>query len=74
MVTGYDVDGWEDSTWILHAMYELPELSTDYTHDDSHKAELATGAAAPGLLDELGIESTVTGVPLGLTTRPGLAW
>lgn len=31
--TGYDVEGWEASTWVLHAMYEDPGLPGDVTHD-----------------------------------------
>jgi hypothetical protein len=35
---GYNADGWEASTWILHAMYENPGLPADVTYDDLERA------------------------------------
>lgn len=75
-VTGFDASGWEASTWIAHAIYELPGVSRDYTHDEAHRAALASGAVEPLIigdvnLDEVGV---VTGGGLGFAQRPAPAW
>jgi hypothetical protein len=40
-ITGYDLDGWNASVWILHAMYETNDLPVGISHDDIAKIELA---------------------------------
>ena len=47
---GFDPDGWEASIWIAHAMYELPGVDVDCTHDDAHKARLAAGIEEPTII------------------------
>lgn len=73
---GFEPEGWDDRTWILHAMYEIPELPAGYTHDDSYRAELAAGEREPSIvgdanLDEIGI---VRGGALGFRPKPKPPW
>ena len=75
-VTGFDPEGWEASIWIAHAMYELPGMDVDYTHDDAHKARLATGIEEPTIIGSVNLDEvfTVTGGQLGLVGRPSEGW
>ncbi|MCP3877319.1 MAG: hypothetical protein GY701_02830 [Sulfitobacter sp.] len=75
-VTGFDQDGWEASVWIAHAMFELPGMDVDYTHDDAHRARLAAGVEQPHIIGEVNLDdvSTVTGGQLGLVGRPSTEW
>ena len=75
-VSGFELAGWPESTWILHAMYENPGLRNLGTHDEWHRRELAAGAVAPLMVgdhnfDEVGV---LTGVGLGFASRPGAEW
>lgn len=74
--TGYDAGGWEASTWILHAMYENPDLPADVTHDEAHRARLAAGLAEPTIVNGVDLDerTTLTGIPLGFEARPAPAW
>lgn len=75
-VTGYDATGWPASTWVLHSMYENPDLQGLGTHDDLHRWRLETGETAPQIIGDVNFDSvgTVTGIPLGFVARPGQAW
>jgi hypothetical protein len=78
---GYDASGWDASVWILHAMYEHPELPGGLSHDDVRRIELGAGTverhvvAGVDLDDHLAAEGGVwTGVQSGPTSRPGPEW
>ena len=75
-LTGYDLDEWPATTWILHAMYENPALKGLGTHDEWLQRQFAAGDIAPLLIGEVNLdeETTVTGSPLGFVVRPGQAW
>jgi hypothetical protein len=75
-MTGYDADGWEASTWILHAMYENRSLVGLGTHDEVHKRRLDAGDIAPLIIGEVNLDegTTVTGTSLGYVIRPGQPW
>lgn len=74
--TGFDPGGWPTSTWVLHAMYEHADLMAPTTHDDLHRARLATGDATPQLVGEVDLDALteVSGIPLGVVGRPGEEW
>jgi len=75
-VTGFDATGWEASTWIAHAIYELPGVSLEYTHDDAHRAALASGSVEPLIIGDVDLNEVgvVTGAGLGFAKRPPLDW
>jgi hypothetical protein len=75
-MTGFDADGWEASTWVLHSMYENPNLPSAVSHHDRRQQAITQGIIEPlivgGLnLDELAID---TGTVTGFTRRPGPDW
>ncbi|MGA1835373.1 hypothetical protein VD659_00440 [Herbiconiux sp. 11R-BC] len=75
-VTGLDLAGWDDSIWVLHAMYEHTGLPSDLTYEHLRIARREGGqrASAPiGTvdLDDIGIDS---GITLGFTEHPGDGW
>ena len=72
-MVGFDPSGWEDSVWILHAMYENRELPSDVTYDQAHKARRDKWEMMVGDhdLNEVG---TVTGGVLGYVGHPGKGW
>jgi hypothetical protein len=74
--TGYDAGGWEASTWVLHAMYQNPDLSDLGTHDDLHQRRLQSGDLAPLIIGDVDLDSqtTVSGTPLGFVVRPSQPW
>ncbi|AYY11846.1 hypothetical protein EF847_03040 [Actinobacteria bacterium YIM 96077] len=74
--TGYDAQGWESSTWILHAMYHNPAFDDLGTYDELHQRELRSGTATPLIVGGLDLDeiTTVTGAPLGFAARPGESW
>lgn len=75
--TGYEAQGWETSVWILHAMYENPALPTDMTHDDVHRAGLASGEIEPLIIGDINFEERdgwVTGGSIGRAGWPGEGW
>jgi hypothetical protein len=73
---GFDQDGWEASVWIAHAMFELPGMDLDYTHDDARRARLAAGLEEPRILGNIDMDdaSTLTGVQLGLPEAHSDDW
>ncbi|MBN1174659.1 MAG: hypothetical protein JXA67_21025 [Micromonosporaceae bacterium] len=75
-LTGYDPDGWEESTWVLHAMYEHPELPDTVSHHQALKARLDAGVQQPLIVGGVNLDetTTVTGVPLGYVDDPGPSW
>jgi len=52
-MAGYDAAGWPASTWVLHAMYENPDLRGFGTHDDLQRRRLESGDAAPLTIGEV---------------------
>jgi len=74
--TGYDVKGWESSTWILHAMYENEQLRHLGTHDDLRRELLARGLVEPNIIGDVNLDAVTkdSGVPLGFVTHPGKDW
>lgn len=75
-VTGYDLDGWADSTWVLHAMYENPVLRDLGTHDEWRQRQLRAGVVGPVVIGDVNLDeaTTVTGIGLGYVLRPGKEW
>lgn len=74
--TGYDPEGWEDHTWVLHAMYETDTLPAGLSHDD---VDRITRAAGEGLVEESPIDSLLDsavaiGCDLGKSHSPGPGW
>jgi hypothetical protein len=79
--TGHEVEGWEASAWILHAMYENDELPAGLTHDDVDRIERAATEGAeelkekdPRRIDSLADLGILVGSPGGATTSPGDGW
>ncbi len=75
-VTGYDAEGWEHSTWVLHALYENPELVGLGSHDDVEKMLLAAGDVEPVIVGNVNLSEATTdsGIPLGYVLRPEPEW
>jgi hypothetical protein len=75
-VTGYDAEGWESSTWLLHAMFENPSLPTEVTHHELRQSHIAQGLIEPLIIGEVNLDekSTVTGTTLGFVVHPGSPW
>ncbi|NJC65657.1 hypothetical protein HC028_14285 [Planosporangium flavigriseum] len=75
-VTGYAPDGWEASTWILHAMYENPALERLGTHDELHRRRLNAGEIEPLIIGDVNLDeaTSVVGTPLGFVIKPGRPW
>ncbi|BCW33091.1 hypothetical protein NtRootD5_34220 [Arthrobacter sp. NtRootD5] len=74
--TGMDAAGWEDSTWILNAFYELPSNRTLPTHDELRKASIVAGDEEPLMFGEVNLDemTIATGSELGYATRPPADW
>lgn len=74
--TGSDVSGWEDSTWILNAFYELPFKGALPTHDELHKSRIASGDEEPLIINGVNLddETNSTGGGLGYQRRPSPDW
>lgn len=75
-LTGYDAQGWEASTWVLHAMYENPNMPADATYQQARQARLRDGTEQPLIIGGMNLDefTTVTGVPLGYGGSPGRPW
>lgn len=76
-LTGYWAPvGFEDSTWILHAMYQNAELDGLGTHDDVEKELVRRGLRQPDVLNGVDLTATTvdSGTPLGFVERPGAPW
>jgi len=59
-ITGFDAGGWAASTWVLHAMYENPDLVGLGTHDDLHRRRLDSGDVAPLIIGDVNLDATTT--------------
>jgi len=75
-LTGYEMPGWPASAWVLHAMYENPDLRGLGTHDDVHRRRVEFGAVAPLIIGDVNMDeiATVSGTPLGFVVSPGQPW
>jgi len=75
-VTGFSPSGWEAQTWVLHAMYEDPELHVGWSHDEFRRKAVEAGEIEPTYVGEVNLdeETTDTGIPLGYVRRPGASW
>ena len=71
-VTGYDAAGWSASTWVLHAIFENPDLAGFGTHDDLHCRRLESADAVPVIIGDVNLDSVtaVTGTRLGFVVHP----
>jgi len=74
VVTGLDPVGWEDSTWVLHAMYENSQRTDTGTYDDVRLLRVATGESEMIGDIDLDAVTTDTGIPLGYVGHPGPGW
>lgn len=74
--TGCDASGWEDSTWVLNAFYELPFRGPLPTHDELHKSRIASGEEEPLIVAGINLDdvTTSTGGGLGYQRRPAADW
>lgn len=74
--TGCDASGWEDSTWVLHAFYELPFNAALPTHDELRKARVASGEEEQLIIGGVNLDdlTTSTGGGLGYQRRPAAEW
>lgn len=76
-LTGYWApDGFENATWILHAMYENEALRGLGTHDDVEKDAIARGLMEPDVVAGIDLSAATidSGTPLGWVERPNAAW
>ena len=75
-VTGYDRSGWEDSIWVLHAMWEQPTGMPVPSFDEVRRRAIAEGRLSPAIIGgvNLDADTVATGVPLGYVTAPGDGW
>lgn len=75
-LTGYFADLWPAEGWVLHAMYENPDLPADLTHDDMYRMELASGTREPLVVGNVNLDegATVTGGDLGKSSAPPSPW
>ncbi|MBE1875393.1 hypothetical protein [Myceligenerans pegani] len=76
-LTGYWApDGFEDATWVLHAMYENDELRGLGTHDDVEKDAIARGLMEPDVVAGIDLSAATvdSGTPLGWVERPSVEW
>ncbi len=64
VVTGLDPAGWEDSTWVLHAMYEDRRRNGTGTYDDVRLLRVATGESE--MVGDIDLDAVTTdaGIPL----------
>jgi hypothetical protein len=72
--TGFDAGGWEDSTWVLHSIFEQPGGDGGVTHDDLLRAALRSGDIVPRSEGEriLHERCTTIGSSMSMSTpRPG---
>ena len=74
--TGFSVEGWDASTWVLNAMYAyvtpLPQLSAD----ELRRQRIATGEIESLVINGVDLDevATTTGAPLGRSHAPGPEW
>src|SRR3954447_17958925 len=66
-ITGFDADGWEESVWILHRLWENRDVPEEISWDDVRKHEIRTGRAEPFVIGPVNFDedTVLTGVPLG---------
>ncbi len=75
--TGLDAHGWERSTWILHAMYEIEVDGPVPTFDELRRSRVEAGLEEPAIVGDVNLDDVTiaTGGPLGLVDRPeGSGW
>ncbi len=71
-VTGFDAAGWDDTTWVLHFMYESPDDDSALTHDDLHRDAVNQGLIPATIVGSVNLDevTTVVGNALGMSARP----
>ncbi len=74
--TGYDMVGWPAAVWLLHAMYENPDVSAEVSHDERHRWRVEQGAEPPVVVGGVNLDdmTTVSGGSSGFAARPGAPW
>jgi hypothetical protein len=74
--TGLDVSGWDDSIWILHAMYENAALPSNMTYEQLDTARREAGELEPVFVGDVNLSSIGInpGTNLGFTDHPGDGW
>lgn len=75
-VTGFEVDGWEARTWVLHAMYEYEGESPEISANEARQLGIESGDVEPLVINGVNLDekAVVTGVQLGRTEPPGPEW
>ncbi len=69
---GYNTSGWEDTIWILHAMYETQELSSGVTYHEAAQQSLRPDVSQA--VDVGGCNAVLVGCPRGGSRAPGPGW
>jgi hypothetical protein len=74
--TGYDVDGWDASTWVLNAMYESEVPLPDLSWDKVHQQRVRSGEVEPMIVNGVDLDKLLvdSGQPLGRTRAPEAGW
>jgi hypothetical protein len=72
--TGFDIDVWESSIWVLNAMYESEAPLPDVTADELRKQHLRAGDIKPFILNGVNLDerTVTTGQTLGRSNTRGV--
>jgi hypothetical protein len=71
---GFDAGGWEDSTWVLHTIYEEPNSVSEATHDDLCRERVAARLETPSRIDSILESAVVIGGSLGMSDAVDSDW
>jgi hypothetical protein len=75
--TGYDPsEGWGAAVWVLHAMYEKPDIDPGLSHHELHQQAIALGLREPTIVGGINLDesTTTTGQTLGFQKKPEPQW
>jgi hypothetical protein len=73
--TGFDIDVWDASIWVLNAMYESEVPLPDMTWDKLREQRIRAGEAGPLIINGVNLDKqALTGQPLHRSQAPGPGW
>jgi hypothetical protein len=74
--TGFEIDGWEARTWVLHAMYEHEGQSPELSANEARQLGIESGHVEPLVINGMNLDekAVLTGIELGRTESPGTGW
>jgi hypothetical protein len=74
--TGFDVDVWHASIWVLNAMYESEVQLPDLSANQLLKLQILAGEAEPTIINGVNLDerTITTGQSLGRSEAPGPGW